>query len=80
MIEVMSAVEKRKHRAGSENWECRGGEVGGQNAVFNRLVRTSLLEKVTCDQRLEEGGRASQISGGGTFQRGRGNSLSKAVR
>lgn len=30
-----------------------------QSAVLNEVVRISLLEKVRCDQRLEEGGRVS---------------------
>ena len=33
--------------------------VGKMNAVFSRIVSTSLFEKVRCDQRLEECERVS---------------------
>lgn len=44
-----------------ESDECRVREVE-QSPIFNRLIRTSLLEKVTCDQSLEEDGRVSHTA------------------
>lgn len=39
--------------------------MGAQVAISNRLVRTSIIEKLTSEQRVEEGERVSQSLLGG---------------
>lgn len=51
-----------------------------QSAVLNEVVRESLLEKVRCDQRLEEGGRVSCTDMWGKGMRaGGGSSLREGL-
>lgn len=51
-----------------------------QSAVLNEVVRVSLLEKVRCDQRLEEGGRVSCTDMWGKGMRaGGGSSLREGL-
>lgn len=55
----MSAIEKKTHPHSRVTELGAQGGVGGQSAILNRFVEISLLEKVRCDQRLEEGGGVS---------------------